>query len=155
MHVKTEIIRHIKRLDKARARKLNRRRLISNRKYRNEWYYYPFKTNSSDIKTDIWNLNFLNTKRENPNRSAIATYYWQGIRNSFTHRLRAVSYFSLQSYYTQSLTTRAAKPLAARNEGVTPRRKNKRPSFLVSSRSLYNNIVVCNRAGWDQELDGF
>ena len=29
------------------------------------------------------------------------------------------------------------------------------PSFLVSSRSLYNNIVVCNRAGWDQELDGF
>ena len=49
-------------------------------------------------------------------------------------RLRAVSYFSLQSYYTQNLSTRAAKPLAARNEGI-------------SSRSLYNNIVVCNRAG--------
>ena len=46
-------------------------------------------------------------------------------------KLRAVSYFSLQSYYTQNLRTRAAKPLATRNEGVT----------------LYNNIVVCNRAG--------
>ena len=33
-------------------------------------------------------------------------------------RLRAVSYFSLQSYCTQNLSTRAAKPLAARNEGV-------------------------------------
>ena len=74
MHVKTEITRHIKRLDKARARKLNRRRLISNRKYRNEWYYYPFNTNS-DIKTDILNLNFFNSKRENLKRSAIATYY--------------------------------------------------------------------------------
>ena len=39
-------------------------------------------------------------------------------------RLRAVSYFSLQCYCTQNLSTRAAKPLAARNEGV-----------------------VCNRAG--------
>ena len=49
-------------------------------------------------------------------------------------RLRAVSYFSLQSYYTQNLSTRAAKSLAARNEGVSPRRKNKRPVFsrLVS-----------------------
>ena len=63
-------------------------------------------------------------------------------------RLRAVSYFSLQSYYTQNLSTRAAKSLAARNE-----RKIRDPSFLVSSRSLYNNIVVCNRAEWDQELD--
>ena len=44
--------------------------------------YYPFKTNHSDIKTDILNLNFLNSKRENQNWSAIATYYWQGIRNS-------------------------------------------------------------------------
>ena len=48
-------------------------------------------------------------------------------------RLRAVSYFSLQSYHTQNLSTRAVKLLAARNEGVSPRRKN--------------NIVVCNRAG--------
>ena len=72
-------------------------------------------------------------------------------------RLRAVSYFSLQSCYTQNLSTRAAKSPAARNEGVSPRRRNKRPVFsrLVSSRSLYNNIVVCNRAEWDQELDGF
>ena len=71
-------------------------------------------------------------------------------------RLRAVSYFSLQSYYTQNLSTRAAKSLAARNEGVSPRRKNKRPVFSrLVLRSLYNNIVVCNRAEWDQELDGF
>ena len=34
-------------------------------------------------------------------------------------RLRAVSYFSLQSYCTRNLTTRAAKPRAARNEGVS------------------------------------
>ena len=48
----------------------------------------------------------------------------------------------------RNLSTRAAKPLAARNEGVSPRRKNKSsPSFLVSSQFLYNNIVVCNRAG--------
>ena len=58
MHVKTEIIRHIKRLDKARARKLNGRRLISNRKYRNERYYYPFKTNL-DIKIDDLKFEFF------------------------------------------------------------------------------------------------
>ena len=46
-------------------------------------------------------------------------------------RLRAVSYFSLQSYCTRNLSTRAA-----RNEGVSPRRKNKRPSFLAWSQSL-------------------
>ena len=51
-------------------------------------------------------------------------------------RLREVSYFSLQSYRTQNLSTRAAKPRAARNEGVSPRRKNKRPSFLAWSQSL-------------------
>ena len=34
-------------------------------------------------------------------------------------RLRAVSYFSLQSYCTRNLTTRAAKSRAARNEGVS------------------------------------
>ena len=50
-------------------------------------------------------------------------------------RLRAVSYFSLQSYCTRNLRTRAAKPGAARNEGL-PRGKNKRPSFLVWSQSL-------------------
>ena len=42
--------------------------------------------------------------------------------------LLAVSYFSLQTY-----CTRAAKPLAARKD-----------------QSLNNNIVVCNRAGWDK-----
>ena len=46
-------------------------------------------------------------------------------------RPRAVSYFSLQSYCTRNLSTRAA-----RNEGVSPRRKNKRPSFLAWSQSL-------------------
>ena len=50
-------------------------------------------------------------------------------------RLRAVSYFSLQRYCTQNLRTQAAKPRAARNEGL-PRGKNKRPSFLVWSQSL-------------------
>ena len=35
------------------------------------------------------------------------------------NRLRAVSYFSLQSYCTRNLSTRAAKPRAARNEGVS------------------------------------
>ena len=33
-------------------------------------------------------------------------------------RLRAVSYFSLQSYCTRNLSTRAARPFVARNEGV-------------------------------------
>ena len=37
-------------------------------------------------------------------------------------RLRAVSYFSLQSYCTRNLSTQAAKPRAARNESVSPRR---------------------------------
>ena len=41
-------------------------------------------------------------------------------------RLQAVSYFSLQSYCTRNLSTRAAKPRVVRNEGVSPRRKNKR-----------------------------
>ena len=41
-------------------------------------------------------------------------------------RLLADSYFSLQSYYTRNLSTRAAKPRAVRNEDVSPRRKNKR-----------------------------
>ena len=40
----------------------------------------------------------------------------------------------------QNLSTRAAKPLAARNEGVSPRRKNKRPSFLVSSISQHRGL---------------
>ena len=82
MHVKTEITRHIKRLDKARARKLDRRRLISNRKYRNEWYYYPFKTNL-DIKIDDLKFEFFEFKKRKPKRSAIATYHWQGICNSY------------------------------------------------------------------------
>ena len=41
------------------------------------------------------------------------------LRNHYNLRLRAVSYFSLQSYYTRNLSTRAAKPRAARNEGVS------------------------------------
>ena len=37
----------------------------------------------------------------------------------FVHfRLRAVSYLSLLSYYTRNLSTRAARPLVARKEGV-------------------------------------
>ena len=48
-------------------------------------------------------------------------------------RWRTVSYFALQSYCTWNPSTRAAKPLAAINEGVGPRRKIKRPSFLVWS----------------------
>ena len=63
-------------------------------------------------------------------------------------RLRAVSYFSLQSYCTRNLRTRAAKPRAAsrepraaRNEGL-PRGKNKRPSFLVWSQSFTTVIIT-------------
>ena len=63
-------------------------------------------------------------------------------------RLQAVSYFCLQSYCTRNLSTRAAKPRAARNEGVSPRRKNYR---LVSIPYCNNNVVVCNRAGWDKK----
>ena len=37
-------------------------------------------------------------------------------------RLRAVSYFSLQSYCIRNLRKQAAKPRAARNEGVSLRR---------------------------------
>ena len=39
------------------------------------------------------------------------------------NRLRAVSCFSLQSYCTRNLSTPAAKPRTARNEGVSPRGK--------------------------------
>ena len=46
-------------------------------------------------------------------------------------RLRAVSYFSLQSYCTRNLSTRAANPRAGRNEGVSPRRKKKRLLTLL------------------------
>jgi len=67
-------------------------------------------------------------------------YVFRG--DGFYGRLRAVSYFSLQSYCTQNLSTRAAKPLAARNEGVSPRRKNKRPSFLVLSRYLTSWFAI-------------
>ena len=42
-----------------------------------------------------------------------------------TIRLRAVSYSSLQSYHTRNLSAQAARLLVARNEGVSPRRKNK------------------------------
>ena len=48
------------------------------------------------------------------------------------NRLRAVSCFSLQSYCTRNLSKRAAKPRAARNEGVSPRRKIFFFSRLVS-----------------------
>ena len=36
-------------------------------------------------------------------------------------RLLAVSYFSLQSYCTRNLSTRAMRPFVARNEGVKAR----------------------------------
>ena len=68
-------------------------------------------------------------------------------RSRSQSRLQAVSYFCLQSYCTRNLSTRAAKPGAARNEGVSPRRKNSR---LVSIPYCNNNVVVCNRAGWDK-----
>ena len=68
--------------------------------------------------------------------------------NRSQSRLQAVSYFCLQSYCTRNLSTRAAKPRAARNEGVSPRRKNYR---LVSIPYCNNNVVVCNRAGWDKK----
>ena len=41
----------------------------------------------------------------------------------FAVRLRAVSYFSLQSYYTRNSSTRAAKPRSVINEDVSPKRK--------------------------------
>ena len=41
------------------------------------------------------------------------------LNSSLSIRLRAVSYFSLQSYCTRSLSTQAARPLVVRNEGVT------------------------------------
>ena len=50
------------------------------------------------------------------------------------HRLRAVSYFSLQSCCTRNPSTRAAI-----NEGVSPRRKNKRlltPLFCLGTTKL-------------------
>ena len=50
-------------------------------------------------------------------------------------RLRAVSYFSLQSYCTRNLSTQAAKPRGARNERVSPRRN------LVSVR-ITSNIAI-------------
>ena len=60
-------------------------------------------------------------------------------------RLRAVFYFSLQSY-----CTRAAKPRAARNEGVSPRRKNESPSFLAWSQSLIVIITSWFAIGLDE-----
>ena len=57
----------------------------------------------------------------------------------FNSRLRAVSYFSLQSYCTRNLSTRAAKARAARNEGVTPRRKKMCVNPLLRSR--YENAT--------------
>ena len=47
-------------------------------------------------------------------------------------RLREVSCFSLQNYYTRNLSTPTEKPGAARNEGVRPRRKKISLSRLVS-----------------------
>ena len=51
-------------------------------------------------------------------------------------RLRAVSYFSLQSYCTRNLRTRAAKKRGP------PERNDKRPSFLVWSQSLTTVIIT-------------
>ena len=72
-----------------------------------------------------WNINcgFLATPGENMwFEMLLCKSPWIKLRSSFwtlrSCRLRAVSYFSLQSYYTRILNTRAAKPGAARNEGV-------------------------------------
>ena len=43
---------------------------------------------------------------------------------------RAVSYFSLLSYYTQNLSTQAAKLLAVRNEHVSLKRKKEETADL-------------------------
>ena len=48
-------------------------------------------------------------------------------------------FFSFSRYYTQNLSTPAAKPLAARNEGVSPRRKIR----LFSSRLDPYIITSC------------
>ena len=52
-------------------------------------------------------------------------YFFYRLLNS---RLSAVSYFSLQSYCKRNPSTQAAI-----KEGVSPRRKNKKSSFLVWS----------------------
>ena len=65
---------------------------------------------------------------------------------------RAVSYFSLLSYYTQNLSTQAAKLLAVRNEHVSPKRKKKRLlTFLfclgttkLSRLFLFNQLNASN-----------
>ena len=72
-------------------------------------------------------------------------YIYSSLKHKKFRTMRAVSYFSLQSYSTRNLSTRAAKPRAVRNEGVSPRR-----SFFSSSLNCNNNVVVCNRAGWDK-----
>ena len=66
-------------------------------------------------------------------------------------RLRAVSYFSLQSYCTRNPSMRAVKPRGAINEGwrrVCLLRKSPQSVF-----SRLVPIVVCNRAGWDKKAD--
>ena len=64
-----------------------------------------------------------------PRVSVYNHYYSPPLRGIV--KLRAVSYFSLQSYCTRNLSTLAAKPRAARNEGVSTRRKNKRLLTLL------------------------
>ena len=78
----------------------------------------------------------------------------------------AVSYFSLQSYCTRNLSTRAARPLVARNEGVSPRRKKRdifcvcqgvgtsvhRLSFLVSSGRILREKAECKQSSLRQKL---
>ena len=53
-------------------------------------------------------------------------------------RLRAVSYFSLQSYCTRNPSTRAAI-----KEGVSPRKKGKRPadSFVLFGDNEAVNVI--------------
>ena len=77
----------------------------------------------------------------------------------------AVSYFSLQSYCTRNPSTRAARPLVARNEGVSPRRKNKREffsegegtsvhrlCFLVSSGRILREKADCKQSSLRQKM---
>ena len=70
-------------------------------------------------------------------------FHTQGTRcdtnmNSST-RLRAVSYFSLESYCKRKSSRRVAKPRATINKGISPRRKNKRlltPLFCLGTTTL-------------------
>ena len=89
----------------------------------------PFGYEPVSQKTWTWRVISIIAKNKPHNHHKI---YNESLLHPTSFRPRAVSYFSLQSYCTRNLSTSRA----ARNEGVNPRRKNKRPSFLVWSQSL-------------------